>query len=521
MTCLSFVSPRDITTSYNLTPIQPLTVKTIVDSLGSYFSSELAQGNARGAPVPRPFQANLASSLLASLNVESVRGVCHTGLWTLVWHNYALLSIAGSSVGTSLVWNSGGASFLWSGTIGSAAKSYAANENWIQDGLIVYFELTATELIDLAPALRALFSNMPIVTPSYASTAGGSVQHEDGLSSIPNFQYEDITTPPVQNEEYVPYASMWRCSTNVRLLGLSTREEMMPPGSLPLGEAALAASGAPVGGVAPGGQFPATLLATVGFLDADHLNRAMAAIAVALPDGSGCTSGLLSAISRCCSPMWMGLDDSDELYNDSLSQAAVTATGQQGEIFLPQSSRITSTLQRAWKVSARREEVSQVVAIGTDLFLPRDVSSLVANIGFYAKMLSVSVFHSLRVMAIHPSALNLAGPWSGQGVNPRAAIRQFLQVEPGFITEFAYLVQNTHQRLFGMDIPHGFLSTLSYHGSSNPNRPLRPLEGGALPWDYLEEAVHLTPVSPWEILALLLQDAASRDSKEMNQKGWC
>lgn len=66
-----------------------------------------------------------------------VCGVSHSGLWSLVWRNCAVLSVARSQVGADLTWDYAGAPLVWMGTVGSAAKAYQPMENSIQEGRAV------------------------------------------------------------------------------------------------------------------------------------------------------------------------------------------------------------------------------------------------------------------------------------------------------------------------------------------------------------------------------------------------
>lgn len=178
------------------------------------------------------------------------------------------------------------------------------------------FETTATEIIELAPALRVLFANQPVVAIQYSSTAAGDIQNVDGVSNIPEFQYQDLMAPALAGEEYAPLITFWRSEVEIQLVSLTTRDSTMPPGSLPLGEAALGASGAPVTGRPTGQPLPTNLLDRGGYFDQDHLNRAMMLIAQAILDAAGCTTGLLGALARATTPRWLGLEDSNVTYHD-------------------------------------------------------------------------------------------------------------------------------------------------------------------------------------------------------------
>ena len=497
---LEFIPPRNSTAAFTATPLVTLNTKSLVDVYGAYLTSELAVGGTAGTPIARSMQPNLAATVQAALGLKSDKNVSHTGLWGLVWRNYFNLRFTEMAEGSEVLWTSAGAAVEWAGTVGSAGKSYLANDSDIQAGLVVYLELQSEEARELAPAMSALLSIVPVMEARYSVDANGVLVDVQGETEVGTWDPQGDYLNPDGESDFMLICAMFRAVRPVRVIVLTEREADMPAADLPLGNRELASVNAPVSGNLPGDEVPFDVFGPVGCFSRDKLQRALMLLAQAIPDAAGCASGFLGAVNRATSPCWMG-----PFYCENPNRtAAVTATGHQGKISLIQGSTVTSTLQRAWSLSARRTETMTVVGNMLGFFQSESLPEMAMCLGQIAKTMSTGVFQALRTLAIPPAALNLFGDWNGNGPDVRAFIRHLLLGTTGLVPPFAEVV-NTHvKQLFGYSLPTGFLASLAYHNANNRERGSRRGDFGELPWTQLDPCLWLAPVSPGEIEEVLL-----------------
>ncbi|OLP95684.1 hypothetical protein AK812_SmicGene22162 [Symbiodinium microadriaticum] len=321
---ISTVQPRDSVASYQAVPLVPLNAKALVDIYGTYLTSEISPGQgALGAAIPRSMQSNLASTVQSALGLTNTLNICHAGLWTRIWLNLLSTEFAARAAGSEVQWVAPGADMVWNGSVGSGGKSYLMYDTLAQQGRVVFLEMQLEELQDLAPAIRMLLSSYPVFQVRYSVDMQNDLCDASSMQDQPMFEPDGDYTDVNGDMDFMPMAEMFRFEYPGQVVVLTEREEALRAGDLPLGFTEMGALGAPVNGAQPGTLVPAGAFLTGGPYSAERVQRAVTLLANALPDAGGCSSGFLNAVSRLCSPCWMGVYGSESLDQS----AAVTATG--------------------------------------------------------------------------------------------------------------------------------------------------------------------------------------------------
>ena len=502
---ISTVQPRDSVASYQAVPLVPLNAKALVDIYGTYLTSEISPGQgALGAAIPRSMQSNLASTVQSALGLTNTLNICHAGLWTRIWLNLLSTEFAARAAGSEVQWVAPGADMVWNGSVGSGGKSYLMYDTLAQQGRVVFLEMQLEELQDLAPAIRMLLSSYPVFQVRYSVDMQNDLCDASSMQDQPMFEPDGDYTDVNGDMDFMPMAEMFRFEYPGQVVVLTEREEALRAGDLPLGFTEMGALGAPVNGAQPGTLVPAGAFLTGGPYSAERVQRAVTLLANALPDAGGCSSGFLNAVSRLCSPCWMGVYGSESLDQS----AAVTATGHQGKVVIPQGPTTTTTLQRAWSLSARRLETQTALSTLLGFVRAQSLPEMLSSMGQISKALSVSVFQALRCMSVQPAALNLSGAWEGDGPDQRPVLHNIIQGTAGQVPPFAVVANNMCEQLFGFSFPTTFQASMGYYNTQTRLRSMRRGDFGSLPWTYIDRSLWLPPASPSEFDQAMLTGVA-------------
>lgn len=465
--------------SYALRPTLPMTAAGMLASYGAY-CGEASITLLGPAQPPRGFQkqeqtAVLAAAMMTSgVNLEQRVSLC--ALWARIWANYVSTAM-GMSGQLQSTWSGHIANVSYAGRLSSAASDYLEHDSELQQGRVVYVESDLETLEALSPALAMLLSDGPPLVSSF-DVEPGAAANPDGLVLTPgcigNAAWVGNPANAAPNFGLVFDSCLYRCSTQVEVRLLNTRRNLPTPAQLPLGQAALMACNAPIGGQPPGMPFvqPGGQGAS---LSVANLKRALTLLCTALPDAVACETGLLFAMMRASHSLDLDCGETPDLQPASEARVCTQMpSGQHGVMYMPQSSTTISTFQSYWSAAVERQKTQETVTTGLSLFV--DDSGLVQFLApsmVLGKMVATGRAQAMRYMGFHPALLMEQGLLPQGLVDIRPNIEPLLRPIAGAPAAFGELIIEAVIRLFGLELPRQLAVSFAAHNKQAPGPGLQ------------------------------------------------